>query len=457
MHYDLVENYAMKCRLYPSEAQKLKIDNALTAVRVFHNCLMYDIFNNGMHCREKPKKDSTTGETVHFVDFGPAFAADYKSRLIEEHPIIKECPQGAITTNVGLKADFQKELDRKKPIEYQKPRYYNDLHPRTSYTYQENAGKINIGDNRKALFLNLAAIGRIKARGWNQKLRFGDEETDFAAWAAANPKEVLTVTVSRDTVGDYFIVFKIKSCLKPFAPVPEKEVGVDVGVKDIAICSDGAKFENRKFKKAEKKHQRALNRRLSRRWGPGNEEYRAAANANRAELKKFRDTPELCETAEPPQPIRPSVRYMKTRKAHARLNRKIARRRENWNHNISRKIVEEHSLVAVESLNIRGMERNRHLAYALTDAAFGTMLMNLEYKARWHGRTVQLIDTWTPSSKRCSACGYIYTSGDRHRLRPWNLSIRRWTCPECGTDHDRDINAARNILYYAKQNPTVSS
>ena len=455
MHYDSVSNYAMKCRLYPSKAQAKKIDNALTAVRVFHNCLIYDIWNSGLHCTEKPKKGSTTGETVHFVNLKTAFAKEYKDKLIEQHPIIKECPQAALTTNVGLKADIQKELDKKKPIEYQKPRYYNDLHPRLSYTYQEALGKIRAGGNRKVLFISLALIGEVKVRGWNQKLRFGDEETDFTAWVSAHPNEKITVTVSRDLVGDYFIVFKIKQCLKPFAEPTNEAVGVDVGIKDIAICSDGKKYENRKYKKAEKNHQRALNRRLSRRWGPSNEEYRAAAKENRAARKRFFDHPEQHEGQEPPQPLRPSRRYQKTRMQHARLNRKITRKRDLWNHEISRKIVESHSMIAVESLNISGMTRNRHLAYALTDAAFGRLLECIKYKAEWHGRAVQEIGKWTPSSKRCSACGYIYSSSDHHQLRPWTLSIRKWTCPECGTDHDRDYNAACNILYYAKETPLV--
>ena len=455
MHYDTVENYSIKCRLYPSKEQAKKIENALTAVRVFHNCLMYDIWNRGLHCIQKPKKGSTTGEVVHFVSLKTAFSAEYKNKLIEEHPIIKECPQGALTTNVGLKADIQKELDRKRPIEYQKPRYYNELHPRLSYSYQESLNKIHPSKNCKVLFVNLAMIGEVKIRGWNQKLRFGDTDTNFVAWALAHPKEIVTVTVSKDLVGDYYLVFKIKKCLKPFPELSEKEVGIDVGIKDIAICSDGEKFENRKYKKSEKKHQRALNRRLSRRWGPSNEKYRAAAKENRAERKRFFDNLEEQTNEEIPQLILPSKRYQKTRKQHAKLNRRISRKRELWNHEISRKIVKDNGMIAVESLNISGMIRNKHLSYALTDAAFGKLLEYIKYKAAWHGRSLQEIGAWTPSSKRCSVCGYIYSNHDHYHLRPWTLAIRKWNCPECGTFHDRDINAARNILYFAKGISTV--
>lgn len=453
MHYDIVENYSMKCRLYPSKSQKKKIENSLTAIRVFHNCLLYDIWNNHVHCVEKPKKDSETGEMVHFLNLKFAFSAEYKNKLLKEHPVIGECPQGALTTNVGLKADIQKELDTHIPIEFQKDRirYYNDRHPRLSYTYQETTGKITAGENSKVLFINLAKLGVVKLRGWNQKLRFGDENTDFVQWVTSNPKEQITVTVSKDLVGDYYIIFRIKECLKPFSTPIKDEVGVDVGIKDIAICSDEDKFENKKFKRAKKKHQRALNRRLSRRWGASNEAYRTADKENRAQRKRFLDQPEQHEGQELPKRISPSKRYIRTRISHARLNRKVKRRREDWNHCISKKIVEKHEMIAVESLNIRGMQRNKNIAYALTDAGFGILLSNIQYKAKWHGRRVCQINKWTPSSKRCSACGYIYSSKDHHHLRPWGLSIRRWKCPECGTDHDRDYNAAQNILYYAKE------
>lgn len=456
MHYDAVQNYAMKCRLYPNKTQKAAIDDALTAVRVFHNCLVYDMWNNGINVIEKPKKDKDGNETeekIHFPDLKKALAAGYKNRLIEEHPIIAKCPSAALITKVGIKADLIKEFG-KLPTEMQKPTYYNELHPRNSYSYQETLSKIKFeksesGTLPHAFRMNLLRIGNVKVRGWNKKLRFEDEQTDFIKWCEGNPKTKITVVVSRDNAGDYFIVFTIKECLKPFAEVPEdNKVGIDVGVKDIAICSDGTKFENKKFKKQNKRFQKLLNRKLSRREGPSNEEYRARLKKYRAEMKKYRNAPEQSD-AEPPKPPNISKRYESARKRHAKLNRKIARLRDNYNHNVSRRIVEEHSFIGVESLNIKGMTRNKHLSYALTDAAFGNLLQFIKYKAEWHGRTVKEIDKWTPSSKRCSECGYIYESTEENGLRPWGLGIRHWVCPVCGSRHDRDINAAKNILYFA--------
>lgn len=449
MQYDKVKNYAMKCRLYPTAVQKQAIDDAMTAVRVFHNCLVYDMWNNGVNLTERDKTGSVTGEKVHFPNWKTALSKEYKNKLIAEHPIIEKCPQAALTTNVGLKADLKKAFGRN-PIELQKPTYYTELHPRRSYSYQETLSKIELGENNKVFRFNLSLIGKVKVRGWNQKLRFGDENTDFLQWATQNPREKITVVVSKDTVGDYFIVFKVKECLKPFPSCPEKQIGIDVGITDIAICSDGTKFENKKFKKQEKRHQKLLNRKLSRRWGHSNEVFRRDQKKNRAERKKYFDNPELFNGVEPP-PVQPSKRYLHTKKRHAQLNRKISRKRDQWNHEISRKLVACNGVIAVETLNIGGMTRNKHLSYALTDAAFGTLLQYIKYKAEWHYRTVFTIDQWQPSSKRCSVCGYIYNHKDQNQLKPWSLAIRKWTCPVCGSTHDRDINAAENILFFASE------
>ena len=453
MHYDEVNNYAMKCRLYPTCEQKKAIDDALTAVRVFHNCLVYDMWNNGVNLTEKRKKQkngSFSSELLHFPDLKSALSAAYKSKLILQHPIIKKCPQSALTTEVGLKADLNKEFG-KRPIEYQKPRYYNERHSRLSYTYSETLSKIQATDNRRVFRINLALVGSVKVRGWNQKIRFENEQNDFLMWAAENKSKKITVTISRDLVGDYFIVFKIQKCLKPFAERTENEIGVDVGIKDIAICSNGQKYENRKIKKEEKKHQRKLNRQLSRRWGPSNEQYRAEKKKNSATRKALLNTDEKDSAGEIPEQMKPSKGYMRAKERHAKLNRKIARKRDIWNHQISRRIVEENGFIAVETLNVSGMMRNKHLSYALTDAAFGSLLAEIKYKSNWHGRDVREIGRWTPSSKRCSHCGYVYNSKDQYMLKRWTLSVRSWSCPVCGEKHDRDINAAKNILFYAKQ------
>ena len=463
LHYDTVQNYAMKCRLYPTKAQKQAIDDALRGLAVFHNCLVYDMWHNGKNVTEKQKKAKDgieSDEKVHFPNIRAAVTKEYKDQLLKEHPIIEKCPQAAITTNVGLKADLQKEFGHL-PIEYQKPKYYNDQHPRLSYTYQERVSKIQPGENAKVFWINLSKLGPVKVRGWNQKLRFGEEdsELDFLAWAKeAGPETKLTVTVSRDKVGDYFIVFKIKVCRKPFAPCPPPEaaVGVDVGIKDLAICSDGTKFANPKFKKKQKRLQRLVNRKMARRWGPANEEFREARKKNKAEWDRYKKrVNDGAPVDGPPERIQESAGYRKARRQHAKLNRKISRQRDNYNHSISHKILTENAVIAVETLRVKNMAKNKHMSGSLADAAFRKLLTVIQYKGQWHNRSVLQIDPFSPSSKRCFNCGYIYNSKDQFHLPPWTPSIRNWVCPCCGAHHDRDINAAKNILYYASSHEAI--
>ena len=271
-------------------------------------------------------------------------------------------------------------------------------------------------------YFSLAKIGVVKVRGWNNRLRFGEnQELDFLQYALSNTKNQVTVTVSKDNCGDYWICFKLSNVYRPMLQQRNNTVGVDVGIKDISITSDGIKYKNPKFKKAQSKHSRAIHRRMSRRRGWANEDFR----------KDHKSDKTLC----------PSKRYEKTVLSNAKLERKIARRRSNYNHNITKDILSNNGMIAVETLNVSGMFRNRHLANALSDAAMGTVLAMLSYKAVWYGRVIKPIDQWTPSSKRCSCCGNI--------LPKLGLSVREWTCPKCGTYHDRDVNAARNIMYYA--------
>jgi putative transposase len=210
---------------------------------------------------------------------------------------------------------------------------------------------------------------------------------------------------------------------KPFVTNTTSSVGIDVGIKDIAILSDGTKYENKRFQENESERLKALNRRLSRREGYSNYKFREKQKSDRD--------------------IVPSKRYLATQKTIQELEREVHRKRNDYYHNISRDIIEQNNFIGVESLNISGMMKNHHIAKALSDASMHTLLQMLKYKSDWHHRTIQPIDQWKPSSKRCSVCGYLYPD--------MTLAVREWTCPECGTRHDRDINAAKNILHFAME------
>lgn len=117
---------------------------------------------------------------------------------------------------------------------------------------------------------------------------------------------------------------------------------------------------------------------------------------------------------------------------------KLANKRNDYLHQITNKLIRDNDVICIENLNVKGMTQNHHLAKAIQDASFGKLVSMLKYKAAWHNRQIIEVGRYFPSSKTCSCCG--------HRMKHMGLEIREWTCPVCNTYHDRDINAAKNIL-----------
>ena len=215
--------------------------------------------------------------------------------------------------------------------------------------------------------------------------------------------KIISGTVSRVADKWYIsIVVDVKKDLT--SPKTGKFVGVDLGVKDIAITSDGYKFANpRWIQKSEKKLKR-LNRELARR-------------------------------------KRASKRRERTRLRLARQHDRVANQRKDWLHKITTYLVRKYDVIALEDLNVRGMTKNHSLAKAIANVSFGEFNRKIEYKAQMHGKQIYRVDRFFPSSKTCSNCGCI-----REKMP---LNVREWTCPDCGAHHDRDINAATNLLRQA--------
>ena len=222
----------------------------------------------------------------------------------------------------------------------------------------------------------------------------------------------MSVTVSRDAAGRYFATFLCTDVPTKDTPATDRKVGIDLGVETLATLSDGRKIGNpRHLKKYERKLAREQ-RRLSRRKGTRRDE-------------------------------KPSDRYLKQRKRVARIHAKIADARTDALHKVTTMLADENQVLCMEDLNAKGMVRNHHLAKAVSDASFGEFARLLEYKCAERGRTLVKVGRFYPSSKTCSACG--------HRLDALPLSVRVWDCPACGAHHDRDVNAARNILAEGKR------
>lgn len=207
-----------------------------------------------------------------------------------------------------------------------------------------------------------------------------------------------------------------KKPLPAKAPIdPDKTIGIDTGLKHFAVLSDGQVYEPAHEAKKQKRRLKLLSRRLA---------------------KKEYDSRQF--------------RILKHR--IARLHEHVSNRRIDHIHKLTHYLVCENqaTTICVEDLNVKGMVKNKHLAYNLADAGIGEFYRQLEYKCQWAGKNYIKIDRFAPSSKRCSHCGHIY--------RGLKLSEREWTCPVCGTRHDRDLNAALNIKHFGlSKNETLPS
>lgn len=216
--------------------------------------------------------------------------------------------------------------------------------------------------------------------------------------------KVKSITLSADTTGAYYAAVHYDDGLeevKPIVDVYEDQVtGIDFGLKDIAIESNGTKEPNPRHQKEAEKHLRRVSKKFSR-------------------TKKG------------------SRRHEKARKRLAKAHKRVANARNDQLHKISKRLIDENQAVCAESLKIKNMQKNRHLAKAIADAGWGTLCRMLAYKAKRAGKRFVQIDTFYASSKTCSVCG--------HKLDELSLSVREWVCPHCHAGHDRDVNAARNI------------
>jgi putative transposase len=210
-----------------------------------------------------------------------------------------------------------------------------------------------------------------------------------------------TVTVSRNACGQFYAAILADDGKDiPAVSIDGKAIGIDVGLTHLAVTSDGSKFENpRHLRKAEKNLKRKQ-RKLSRK--------KKGSNGRN-----------------------------KARQLVARAHERVASSRRDYLHKLSRSLVNENQVIALETLNVKGMTKNHNLAKSISDAGWSTLVNFIEYKSARLGKAVVKIDRWYPSSKSCSECGCI--------IDKMPLDIRSWTCTHCGARHDRDVNAAINI------------
>jgi putative transposase len=217
--------------------------------------------------------------------------------------------------------------------------------------------------------------------------------------------KIHNVTISKEKDGRYYASILVDTFENPLPKKPvtkETAIGIDTGIKTFAVCSNGMKFEAAHFLKSEKRKLKLLGRKIS---------------------KKQKG----------------SKAFDETKKRIARVHSKVSRKRLDYLHKITHRLTHENQVgtICVEDLNVKGMVRNKHLAYDISDAGIGMFYTMLAYKCEWYGVNLVEIGRFQPSSKQCSRCGYIN--------KTLTLSVRNWTCPECGANHDRDYNASVNI------------
>ena len=208
------------------------------------------------------------------------------------------------------------------------------------------------------------------------------------------------VTISKTPTGQYYAAFTCESVVQELSKKTHA-LGIDLGIKDLLITSDGQKVENPRFLKQKLKRLQYTQRQVSKK--------QKGSGRRKNHVKKL-----------------------------AGIHQKVSNTRKDYLHKISTHLIRENQTICVEDLAVKNMVKNHKLAQAISDVSWGELLRQLEYKAAWYGREILVIDRYFASSKTCSAC--------QHKLDELALNVRKWQCPNCGTVHDRDHNAAINIL-----------
>ena len=262
---------------------------------------------------------------------------------------------------------------------------------RDSYTTNNQKGTVAVTHNT----VKLPKIGHIKAKFPNRMNGL-----------------IKSVTITKTATGQYYASVLVETIVDE-RPKTHSNIGIDLGLTDFIVLSDGSKVANPKFL-SKLQHKLAREQKIL-------AKRRAVAKAANRKLSD-------------------SHNYQKQKIKVAKVYEHITNSRTDFLHKLSFNIVKNHDIIAIENLNVKGMVKNHTLAKAISDSSWSTFTTMLAYKAEWYGKTLVKIDRWFPSSKTCSGCGHLLTKTELP------LSVRSWDCPSCLQTNDRDINASINIL-----------
>lgn len=351
---------AFKFRLYPTPDQEQLLNKTFGCVRVVWNQRV-ETFNNW-----QPNELLVPDKTI--------------KELKTEFDFLSEVPYNALEQKLqDWRSTKSQYFNKKRKTKLGKPKF-KSRKGRQSFRLSTNGFSVKENQIYAAKIGKLNLIGHVL----NQL-----------------PLETCKqITISKDPTNKFYCSILIQINVDP-KPLTGKMVGIDLGLKELFILSDGTKIDNPKY-----------------------------FRENQTELKKAQQ--HLSRKA------KGSNRCNKQRIKVARVHDKTKNRRKHLLHEVSTKIVTNFDVICVENLNVKGMVKNHCLAKAISDASWSSFVTMLDYKCNWYGKTLVKIDRFYPSSKTCSNCGY--------KVDILGLDIREWTCPSCETNHDRDINAAKNIL-----------
>lgn len=365
---------AYKFRIYPTEEQEIFFAKTFGCVRKVYNLML----NDRKKAYEEVKNDPSKKMTF-------PTPAKYK----KEFPFLKEVDSLALA-NAQLHLDkAYKNFFRDKSVGF--PRFKSKKNPVQSYTTNNQNGTVALIDSKFIKVPKLKSLIRIKLH--------------------RQPKGMIkSATISRHASGKYYISLLCKEEINEL-PKTNSAIGIDLGITDFAILSDGQKIDNNRFTSKMEKKLKREQRKLSK----------------RALLAKNKGIP-----------LSEAKNYQKQKRKVARLHEKVMNQRTDFLNKLSTEIIKNHDIICIEDLNVKGMLRNHKLARSISDVSWSSFVAKLQYKADWDGREIIKVDQWFPSSQICSECG--------HKDGKKPLDIREWTCPICHTHHDRDINASINIL-----------
>jgi putative transposase len=315
--------------------------------------------------------------------------------LKEANEFLKEVDSTALQQSVR---DLNSALDNffKNRNHFGFPKFKSKHNLKQSYRTPYNGGNADVLDNKH---IKLPKLGKVKTKRFDMP----------------DVYKIFNITVERTNTGKYYASICIETEAQSL-PKTGRQVGFDLGLIDLLIGSDGTRYERPKFAYAFKDKLAKEQRKLSK---------------MRTKLERVNANLDECKN------------YQKQKRKVAKLHEHIANCAKDFNHKLSRKLVEEYDLLSFENLNVEGMKKNHRLAYSISDVRWSQLLNFIQYKCLWYGKKFVQVNRFYASSKICSCCGTY------HKDIVNSLSVREWTCPDCGTHHDRDVNAARNILIQA--------